>query len=1710
MLDLPSYTLAAGAYEGSETVLFRGYRDADGARVAVKVTGSEFPTARQLGRLRREFAILNHLRDLPGVVRAYALEKCGRGLALVMEDLGACSLHDLLLAQRLDLEAALQIGIAVAATLEALHQRQVIHKDIKPHNIMLEGATRAPRLVDFGISARLVRESVQAARPGVLEGTLAYLSPEQTGRMNRAVDLRTDLYSLGVTLYELLTGELPFTATDPMELVHSHIARTPTPPHELASHVPRAVSAVVMKLLAKVPEERYQSARGLLADLDRCLGQWQSSGQISRFPLGEKDVTGELRIPQKLYGREQDVEALMSAFARVRKDAVELILISGYAGVGKSALVDELHKPIAREGGALVRGKFDPLSRDNPLGAVAHALRELVRQILAEPAAVLEAWKSALVEAIGPNGRLLFDLIPELELIVGPQPEVPALGPAESKNRFELLVVRFVRVFATATHPLALFLDDLQWADPASLRVLSLLLGDPESKHLLLLGAYRDSEVDATHPLRATLDELRKAGAALTELTLRPLDGPTVTALLAETLRASERELEPLSALVFDKTRGNPFFVSQFLGVLHDERLLWFDAATGAFRWDIGRIQEAKVTDNVVDLMLGKLHRLTPRTQRALSLAACIGHAFDLGTLAIIDERSPADTAAELWEALREGLVVPQGGDYRLLDVSGGLPPGADALALQISYRFLHDRVREAAYGLIPEGQKVEVHLSIGRHLWARSGQSPRAEDLLEIVRHLRLAAGRLTDAAERIEVARLHLRAGRKAKAATAYQAAADHFAAGIELLGPGSWTSDHALSWSLHIEGAESAYLSGALERADALFDMALPRASSSLERARIHNLRVILYQTLGKHAEAVKAGLAGLSCLGVTLPETAAERQAAFARGLAEVAAALQGRRAEDLLDAKVVDDPALDAVLQLIADMVTPIYHAEPDLYVPSVLKFVQICLEHGHSNVSAFGYMAYGYILTAILGRPAEGLAFGRLAFALNDKFPNPALVAKLNSTFTYFVCFTEPFRAALPYIERGLQAALACGDFIFFAINCFNTPMLKFGAGCALDELRSDVDRSLVFMQRIRDVMATGVLTAVKQVLANLQGRTRSRHTLSDESFDEDSFAARLDEQEPNIVSLYYCLLRLQVHFLHGEHEAVLAVARKAEPMSAIAAGNYFTAWLHFHPCLSWLALPAAETAEEEARREAAVARHRAEIERLAATCPRNYQHQLLLIEAESARRAGKHDEAMTLYDQAIALAKQNEFAQDEALANELCARMYLALGRVGAARGYLDDAYLGYLHWGASAKAEDLARDHGHLLPSLAAGRGRRRPTTASSTNTTMGTTILGQTLAGSLRDAALVVRAAQAIAGESTLPKVIEQLAKIVLESAGAEHGALLLDRGGQLFVEATFGVSPKVLEVGPSRALGAGAELCQSVALFVARTREPVVVNDARQDGRFAADPHLAAGGVQSILCLPLVYQDRPIGLLYLENKTASAAFHAARVELLELVSSQAAIAIENARLLAEVREANETVRQANERLEAEVSERTEELRVSNQEIGAANERLQIELRQREQAERDRAALQEQMIEAQRERVALQEQMIEAQRARLSELSTPLIPITDRIMVMPLIGTVDAERAEQVLEAALSGAQRHQASVVILDVTGIKQIDTHVIRTLLRTASALRLLGTRAVLTGIRSEVAQTMVQLGADLGAIFTKGTLQSGIAYALQLSSARGS
>ncbi|AUX27669.1 serine/threonine protein kinase [Sorangium cellulosum] len=1696
-VDLPGYDVEQLIHEGSRTHVYRGRRAADRRPVVIKVLKGEHPSARDLALLRHEFGLLREL-DLEAVVRVLALERARGRLALVMEAIEGTTLRALLHERRLDLRAALELAVAIADALGALHRCHVTHKDIKPSNIIVSPDLRRATLVDFGVASRLQQEFQQSASVSALQGTLAYMSPEQTGRMNRGIDHRADLYSFGVTLYEMLTGSLPFPDGDPVDVLYSHIARQPVPPHERRRDVPLPVSEIVMRLLAKTPEDRYQSAYGVKADLSECLRSLDETGRVQPFPIARNDRSDELRVPQKLYGRDGERSQLLSAFERARGGARELVLVSGYSGVGKSALVYETYRAVAGAGGYFAHGKFDQLNRSVPGASIVHAFRALVQQILAERTESLSRWRAALGAALGANAGVLCDLIPDLKLITGGAPAVPALGPTESQNRFDMVFRSFLGVFAAPEHPLVLFLDDLQWADAASLRLLRLLLTDPDTGHLLVVGAYRDNEVSPAHPLMITLEAIRAAGAAVADIPLAPLAPEDVKELVSDALGCAARDVAQLSELIHEKTQGNPFFIGQFLRMLGDDGLIRCAPETGAWTWDIAAIASRAVTDNVVDFMIAKLERLSPPTRRALQLAACIGHRFDLGTLATISEQPAAQAAQDLWEAMQEGVLLPMDADYRL--AQSGAAAGDDApgeASLAVSYQFLHDRVQQAAYALIADEHKRAVHLRIGRLMLASQGGKPQEEQLFDVVNHLNYGARLIVDPGERALLGRLNLRAGRRAKSSTAYAAAAEYFRAGQATLGEDGLSRDHALSWALTLEASECEYLCGRFAEAEALFRRLLDVARSNLERARVQGLRMKLYQVAGRYDEGVTVGQEALRLFGVEIPDSSEEIEAAVAVEVAQIPEGMAGRSIEDILHAPLLADEELRAIIHLLAECAPCAYIGRPSVFPLIALKMLNLSLRHGNTEASCFAYSVYGLMLVSVFGDIRSGFRFSEMSIRLNEELGDISLRGTLLHLHGDHINFwVQPIRNDLPILERAFLACLEAGDLVYASYLAFETVWQVYEKGDPIPEIHRVAERFASFARKTGNHAVLETIRLEQQFLRSLSGLTAAEASLDEEGFSGEECLAALTRASFGCGIAFYHIIRLILSYAHGRPEEALAAAEAARPVLGAVMAMPIEATYHFYHALTLVALGERDQRERQ-RHEAALSASLKKLELWATECPDNFRAKHVLVLGEMARVAGRDAEAMELYDQAIDAARDSEFIQYEALASELAGRYYAGRGRKRIAATYLNGALHAYRQWGAERKAAELIRQHGLEAPDAdrapAAGHGQ-----AASSSSSVSA---NHPLLNKLVDVAAVLQATQAISSELVLGRALDRVMRAVLSSAGGQRGFLVLAHEGRLVVEAAVTIDPESVEVELRRPLEESTDLPVSVVQYVARTRELVALDDAVASPCFAADPYIVARRPRSVMGVALVHQNRLTGVLYVENALARGAFTPEQTELIRLLGAQVAAALENALLYGRLQEAAEAQRAMNDRLEIEVRRRTEELSSVNErlsqkaeELDRANERLRGELLERERAEQARAAL--------------QQEIIEVQRLRLSEMATPIIPITDRVMVMPLIGTMDAPRADQVLEATLAGVQRHSAAVVIIDITGLKQVDAGVADSLIRTAAALRLLGAQAILSGMQPEVARALVQGGIDLRGLVTRSTLQSAIAHALAPSPGR--
>ena len=1454
-----------------EFILFRGQSKDDASQVLVLSPAVQRPTPESLKRLEHEYSLKEEL-DSRWATRPIAIARHWDRPVLVLGDPGGVPL-DQLLRRPLDIAFSLRLAISLSTAIGHLHQRGVIHKDIKPANVLVNSVTGQCWLMGFGIVSRLPRERQSPEPPEFVAGTLAYMAPEQTGRMNRSIDSRSDLYSFGVTLYEMLTGSLPFTASDPMEWVHCHIARQPMPPGERSKKVPASVSAIVMKLLAKTAEERYQTATGVELDLRRCLAEWETQRRIDEFPLGEHDTPDRFLIPEKLYGRTHEIDTLLAAFERVvASGKPELVLVSGYSGIGKSSVVNELHKVLVPPRGLFASGKFDQYKRDIPYATLAQAFQGLIRSLLSKSEAELQIWRGTFCEALGPNGQLMVDLVPELKLIIGEQPTVPDLPPQDAQRRFQLVFRRFIGVFARPEHPLALFVDDLQWLDAATLDLLEDLLSQPDVQHLMLIGAYRDNEVNFSHPLMRKLEEIRQAGAIVQEVILAPLALTDLGRLIADALHSEPERITPLAQLVHEKTAGNPFFAIQFLSALAEEALLTFDHDARRWSWDLNRIQAKGYTDNVVDLMVGKLNRLPVETQNALQEFACLGNSAEFATLSVVHGTSEEKVQSDLWEAVRLEFIV----------------------RLEGSYKFVHDRVQEAAYSLVSEQLRAEAHLRMGRLLAAHTPAEKREEAIFEIVNQLNRGAALITSREEREQLAELNLIAGKRAKASTAYASALKYLVAGAALLADDCWERRHELTFSLELHRAECEFLTGQSAAAEERLTMLSSRAANSAELATVSCLRVDVYTTLDQSDRAVAVCLDYLQHLGVEWSPHPTKEEGR--REYDRIWSQLGSRAIEELIELPLMSDPASLATLDVLTKVLPPALFTDANLLSLAICRAVNLSLERGNSDGSCVAYVWLGQVAGPHFGNYQAGFRFGRLGYELVEKRGLKRFQARTYMVFASHVMpWTKHVRAGRDLIHRTFEAANKIGDLSFAVYSCINLNTNLLAAGDPLVEVQREAENGLEFARKARFGLAIDIITAQLGLIRTLRGMTPKFGSFEDGQFDELRFERHLANDSAAQPECFYWIRKLQARFFAGDYESAIDASLSAQRLLWTAPSNFEMAEYHLYGALSRAASCDFAFPDRYRQHFEALTAHHGQLEIWAENCPENFGNRAALVAGEIARLEGRDFEAMRLYEEAIRLARTNGFVHSEALANELAARFYAARGFDTIAHAYLRKARYCYLRWGAAGKVRQLDE----LYPQL------REEEPIPGPTSTIGTPF-------EHLDLATVIKVSQAVSGEIVLEKLIDTLMRTAIEHAGAERGLLILPRGVEQRIGAEARTSGDTIIVRLQEASVAEAALPESIIHYVVRTQESVILDDASVQNPFSADTYIRQQQARSILCLPLINQAKLIGVLYLENNLTPHVFTPPRIAVLKLLASQAAISLENTRLYRDLEEREAKIR------------------------------------------------------------------------------------------------------------------------------------------------------------------------------------------------------
>ncbi len=1535
MVTLPGITIHSKIYESLASLVYRGIREQDNCAVIAKVLKQDYPSPQELTRYRQEYEITRFL-NIEGVVKAYSQQDYQRTLVILLEDFGGESL-ECWMRQQLDfcpvpLSVFLNMAIAITDTLAKIHGVHVIHKDINPGNIVFNPRTGVVKIIDFGIATRFSRTNPTFKSLHLLEGTPAYLSPEQTGRMNRMLDYRTDFYSLGATFYELLTGQLPFPTKDLLELVHCHIARPPTPPHELNSTIPQPVSDLILKLMAKNAEDRYQSAWGIKADLERCAQQLAEVGLIEPVPLGLQDVSEQFCIPQKLYGREAKIAALLAAFDRVagnegvgewRSGAAEeditlpphreMMLVSGYAGIGKTALVQELHKPITANQGYFISGKFDQFGRNIPYSAIVNALQKLVQQLLSEPEEQVEVWRSRLLTALGSNGQIIIDVIPEVELIIGKQSPIPEVGATEAQNRFNLTFQRFVRAFCAKEHPLVIFLDDLQWIDSATLKLIELILLDEQIQYLFLIGAYRDNELTPTHPLVLTLESMRNQGAVLQEIILTPLTLEPLSQLIAETLHHNPDIVRALAQAVSRKTEGNPFFVGEFLKMLYGENLLTFDAQQLSWQWNLAEIEAQDITDNVVELLLRQLQKLPEATQQVLSIAACVGSEFDLETLAIVCEKSPKAIFQDLLAAIQAGLIQP-------------LSELDEDLLVQ-EYKFLHDRVQQAAYALIDESQKQVVHLQIGRNLLEKTSLEQRSDRLFEIIDHLNQGLELVTARSERTEIARLNLRAGQKAKAATAYEAAFKYFTTGLKLLNSESWQSEYDLTLALYSEAAEAAYLQGCFDEMEQLVEVVLDRAKTVVDKVQAYDSRIQGYLSQGNLKEVLKTGLEALKLLGIDLIENPS--QADVQRELESTAALLAEREIEDLINLPEIAAPEPLAAITILSNIGSAAFITLPALWILIICKTVNLSINYGNTIWSPMYYAAYGFVLCGVVQDIELGYKFGQLALTSAERLNNKkGKVRTLRFSGTHIMQWKVHLSNTIPMLADAYQSGVETGDFECAGYAAYNVCYNSFSAGEELTQLEQKTATYSKATNQIRRKSPSNWLAILWQTILNLLDRSENPSRLVGRVCnEEEALSHAIAVKDGTVIQILYLHKVMLCYLFEEHHQAVQTAILARKHFEEVSAITFLPIFCFYHS-LALLSLSLDASNSEKAAWLNCVNTNQEKMQKWAEHAPMNYLHKFYLVEAEKAGVLGQFLEAEEFYERAIQGARENEYIQEEALAYELAAKHYLARGREKFAQLYMKEAHYCYERWGAMAKVKDLETRYPQFFS-------QSPVVTYTPIHTTSGTT---SARLDSAIDLAAVMKAAQALSEIIHLDQLIATLMQVVIENAGAETGALVLLEDDQLTVVAQCSGSRQCnLE---KIAVTDCATIPVPVIYSVERTQETVVFDDAVSEPSLLTDPYIQHQQTRSLLSMPILKQNQLVGILYLENKLSTGVFTRDRLQVLKLLMAQAAISLENARLYEQLADYTET-------LERKVEERTQSLQ---QEI-AERQQTEAALRQSE---------------------------------------------------------------------------------------------------------------------------------------------------------------
>lgn len=1544
------YHSSALIYESDRTHVYRAVRDADQQSVILKTPAQAYPSQAELARYQQEHALLSKVAS-SGVIRTYGMERYKNGLMLILEDCGGLSLKQILQERSVSLIEVLIVGIQIAEQLHHIHDARVVHKDINPANILLMPTSQQVRLIDFGLATEVAHELIPDGQDlRLLVGTLPYLAPEQTGRVNHYVDYRADFYALGITLYELLTQQLPFEGHDLLELVHCHIAKTPPTPTEIDDQIPEMVSQLVMKLIAKDPDDRYQSAWGLRQDLQACLTQWKTAEKITSFELAAKDIPQQFSLSQKLYGRELAQSILQTAYADSCQGQTVLTLISGSSGMGKSTMIQSIKSSIYQQNGHFLAGKFEQLQQQQrPYRALSMALSHWVEHILTLPETQFQQWRDRLAIALGPNGGLMVDFIPVLDTLMGPQPRLPDLPPTESVQRFEWVFLSFMRVLCQAEHPLVLCLDDLQWADPGTFKLIDLMRQDPELQYLLLIGAYRPLDKTSEAPLNAWLNRLVETPSDFRPIGLQPLAVDHITQLIVDSFGCEPARALPLAALIQQKTSGYPFFVNQFLRSLYQAGLLTRpgmvldalnpDPEMPTWQWDIETIQRCKITENVASLVVQQLNEVPDSTQRILRWAACLGSQFELSDLSALLSKTQVTLYRDLRPAIEANLIVPAAA-MTLVDEGNAteelLSTSSSGLIIS-TFKFIHDQVQGAVLAQLDESEAQSIHLHIGR--WLKTcyqSAIPNPEQHFQWVNHFNLGQALIDEADEKCYLAQLNLVAGKNAMATTAYTSACSYFSLGLRNLALSAWSEDYDLIFALTYHWAEAEQRRGDFEASEALIQTLLAKTVSAVDKAQVYHLLILQYTLQSRYEDALAVGKEALALLGVEIPGADLER--VVEDQLTEFRTHLGDRPVESLLENTPITCETTCASVKILGTLQPTAYRTNTQLFMWVVTKLINLAIQYGDAPEVCYAYGAYGILLSGVWGEYALGQEFGQMSLQLSRKLNNPMQECKACMVLGSFLNhWLKPLHTTEAIYHDGYHAGLFSGELQYVGYSLSYQSYHFFYQGQLLENVLDTIPDYLSFTQKSQNYWATDALLGAERIILNLLGQTDSPANFDLERSAEQDYLDRAEDRQSFNPLARYHILKAYVLYLYGEYERALTCVRSAQALLDYVAATIAIPEYTFIAALTLAALSDQVDADLKEAYWEEITQYQAQLQGWSQHCAANFEHKSLLVSAELARLSDQPWQAMSLYDQAIASAHHYSCLPNEALAKERAADFWQSQQKCEFADLFRTGAYALYQRWGAIQKVSQMEVQ----FPALKTGS---LSNVSTSTSLSVVPSLSSRSYySDKILDVETVIKASQSLSSEIVLSDLLSTLLTIAMENAGAQAGVLLLEHDHQLLIEVTHHHPCQVTDQRMA-VLDAEQSLPITLIQYVARTQKPLLIENAVESTQFSQDAYIQQYQPKSICCMPIVHQAQLVGMLYLENNLISQAFTLQHVDILKILAAQAAISIQNSSLFDTLEQAKQALELSNQDLEKKVQARTQALADKNLVLLKAMDKLQ----------------------------------------------------------------------------------------------------------------------------------------------------------------------